>query len=105
MQCVVWVIQVRQERRPLWGKRIEIEEAVEIAVYNWTGEEFCGQHYVPVYGEADVPPPPEPPPPLASSCCENDLIGNKPFTSLLLLYSRVFQIKPVSICSRGICSP
>ena len=34
---------------------------MEIALYNWTGEEVCGQHYVPVYGEAEVPPPPEPP--------------------------------------------
>ncbi len=36
------------------------EDPFEIAVYNWTGEEFYGVHYDPVYVEPEVPPPPQP---------------------------------------------
>jgi len=37
-----------------------VEAPAEMAVYNYTGDEFAGVHYDPVFLAAEVPPPPPP---------------------------------------------
>ena len=39
-----------------------VQDPVQLAVYNWTGNDFAGFHYDPVYLQNAVPPPPVPPP-------------------------------------------
>ena len=38
-----------------------VQDPLQLAVYNWTGDEFAGFHYDPVYIQNVVPPPPVPP--------------------------------------------